>query len=154
MQSDEELEQIRQDYKSGKLLTSEIKKRHVPPVPKTVILTLCRCAEELTRFCIAFQERRANVTDQVLEHFMTPRPLLCRGVPANTLLSSVQGKSDLSKAPVKDQNSKSQMKKMKKLEAANAKKALKAQEKEASGIPTTGVASLGITEDSAVDRKG
>lgn len=28
-QSDEELEQIRQDYKSGKLLTSEIKKRYI-----------------------------------------------------------------------------------------------------------------------------
>jgi tryptophanyl-tRNA synthetase len=31
LQSDQELEQIRQDYKSGKLLTGEIKQRYGPP---------------------------------------------------------------------------------------------------------------------------
>jgi tryptophanyl-tRNA synthetase len=31
-QSDEELEQIQQDYKSGKLLTGEIKKKYIRPV--------------------------------------------------------------------------------------------------------------------------
>jgi len=31
-QSDEELEQIRQDYKSGRLLTGEIKKKYIWPV--------------------------------------------------------------------------------------------------------------------------
>ncbi|RDL32042.1 Uncharacterized protein BP5553_09444 [Venustampulla echinocandica] len=140
LESDEELEQIRQDYKSGKLLTGEIKKK---------------CAGELATFCTSFQERRAKVTDQILEHFMTPRPLLCRGALSNTLLPSVQGKSGASKGPVqdvKDPNSKSQAKKMKKLEEANAKKALKAREKEAKSIATAtaGVAALSVAENTAV----
>jgi tryptophanyl-tRNA synthetase len=62
----------------------------------------------------------------------------------------MQSKTSPSKGPVKDPNSKSQAKKMKKLEAANAKKALKAQEKEASSMATAGVAALSVTEDTAV----
>lgn len=38
---------------------------------------------------------------------------------------------------------------MKKLEASNAKKALKAQGKEASSMATAGVAALSVTEDTA-----
>jgi len=83
----------------------------------------------------------------MLEHFKTPRPLLCRGVPSNTVRSSIQGKPGVSQGPVKDPNSKSQAKKMKRLEATNAKKAQKAREKEQSSIP---FATLKVTEDSAV----
>ncbi|RFU25949.1 hypothetical protein B7463_g10381, partial [Scytalidium lignicola] len=134
LESDEELEQIRQDYKSGKLLTGEIKKK---------------CAEELAKFCTLFQEQRAKVTDQILDHFMTPRPLLCRGVLSNTLLPSMQSKSELSKGSVKDPNSKSQAKKMKKLEAINAKKQLKASGKEADSMATATVVTLSTKEDKA-----
>jgi tryptophanyl-tRNA synthetase len=50
----------------------------------------------------------------------------------------LQSKPDPFKGQVKDPNSKSQAKKMRKLEATNAKKALKAQEK---------LAALSVTED-------
>lgn len=87
------------------------------------------------------------MTDQILEHFMTPRALLCRGVRSDTLLPSIHSKIDPSKGQVKDPNSKSQLRKMKKLEAVNAKKALKAKEKETASIATAGVAALDVTDE-------
>lgn len=81
---------------------------------------------------------------------MTPRMLLCRGVPADSLLPSVHTKADTSKEPVKDPNSKSQAKKLKKLEAVNAKKAQHAREKDVGSATTAGVAALSVT-DASVD---
>jgi tryptophanyl-tRNA synthetase len=120
------------------------------------ILKVHRCADELAKFCTAFQERRAKVTDEILAHFMTQRPLLCRGVPANTLLlSSTQSKTAATgPKDVADPNSKAQAKKQKKLEEAALKKAAKAREKEASsgdGV-TAGVKALGVGgEDGIVE---
>ncbi|KAH8820280.1 tryptophanyl-tRNA synthetase [Xylogone sp. PMI_703] len=49
LEDDEELKQIRQDYRSGKLLTNEIKQRY---------------ADKLTKYYTAFQERRAKITEE------------------------------------------------------------------------------------------
>lgn len=114
VKDDEELEKIRQDYKSGKMLTGELKKK---------------CADELAQFVTAFQERRAKVTDEVLDRFMTPRPLLCRGTTLSVMVGGEQSEL-VSTVPGKDPNSKNQAKKMAKLQAAEAKKAQKALETE------------------------
>jgi hypothetical protein len=84
---------------------------------------------------------------------MTQRPLLCRGVPANTLLSPTQSAQSKTAATgpkdVPDPNSKAQAKKAKKLEEAALKKALKAREKEASSGDkvTAGVKAMGLGGD-------
>lgn len=60
LESDEELENIRQTYKKGELLTGELK---------------ARCIEELQRFVGGFQERRKAVTPGVIDEYMRVRPL-------------------------------------------------------------------------------
>jgi len=66
LEDDEELERIRVSYKSGEMLTGELKKR---------------CIEVMQEYVADFQEKRAKVTDQVLESYMTPRRLIWRGNP-------------------------------------------------------------------------
>jgi tryptophanyl-tRNA synthetase len=63
---DAKLEQVYKDYKSGALLTGELTK-----------LAL----ESLQKVVADFQERRAKVTDEVLESFMKPRKLEWKGNP-------------------------------------------------------------------------
>lgn len=60
LEDDQELEKIRMEYSTGKMLTGEIKKR---------------CADELQLYVSAFQERRAKVTDETVAEFMRVRPL-------------------------------------------------------------------------------
>ncbi|KAI8584770.1 hypothetical protein K450DRAFT_217940 [Umbelopsis ramanniana AG] len=55
LEDDEELKRIYDSYKSGDLLTGELKKR---------------CIDELQRVVGAFQERKAKVTDEVIDYFM------------------------------------------------------------------------------------
>ncbi|KAF7114710.1 hypothetical protein CNMCM5793_009661 [Aspergillus hiratsukae] len=57
---DEELEQIRAGYAKGELLTGELKKK---------------CIVQLQRSVREYQERRAQITDEVLDEFMRVRPL-------------------------------------------------------------------------------
>ena len=66
MEDDQRLEQIRQDYESGKMLTGELKKI---------------CIEHLQEFVKGFQERRAKVTEETRKEFMTPRALKWGGNP-------------------------------------------------------------------------
>lgn len=61
---DEKLEKIYKDYKSGELLTGELKKMAI---------------ESLQPEVQEFQERRKLVTDDVLESFMKPRRLEWKG---------------------------------------------------------------------------
>lgn len=61
---DEKLEKIYNDYKSGELLTGELKKMAI---------------EALQPFVQEFQEARKLVTDEVLESFMKPRKLEWKG---------------------------------------------------------------------------
>jgi len=60
MDDDAKLKEIHDDYKSGKLLTSELKK---------ILIDI------LTQMVMKHQEARAKVTDEVLHIFMTPRKL-------------------------------------------------------------------------------
>ncbi|XP_066993683.2 tryptophan--tRNA ligase, cytoplasmic isoform X2 [Anabrus simplex] len=60
LEDDERLEQIRKDYTSGALLTGELKKELI---------------DVLQPIVSKHQERRAQVTDEVLQTFMTPRKL-------------------------------------------------------------------------------
>ncbi|KAI0535589.1 tryptophanyl-tRNA synthetase [Xylaria digitata] len=108
LEDDEELQRIEQDYRSGKMLTGEIKKI---------------CADELTKFCVSFQERRAKVTDEILDQFMTPRPLICRGVRSDTILAATEITIVLKdSSDAKDPGSKNQAKKLEKLRLIEAKK--------------------------------
>ena len=63
LEDDDELEQIRQDYSSGKLLTGELKAKLISVLQELV-------AEH--------QKRRAQVTDDVIDEFMRPRQLKTR----------------------------------------------------------------------------
>jgi tryptophanyl-tRNA synthetase len=92
------------------------------------------------------------VTDEVLTEYMTPRPLLYRGIPSNTILSASGSKTGVSRGPTKDLNSKTQLKKKKKLEAANFKKVQKAQSKMGVATTTAGIANLSVTECKVVDK--
>ncbi|CAD5123883.1 DgyrCDS12190 [Dimorphilus gyrociliatus] len=60
LEDDEELEQIRQDYSSGKLLTGELKQKTIKIIQGIVA---------------DHQERRKNVTDEVVKEFMSIRKL-------------------------------------------------------------------------------
>lgn len=60
LEDDEKLEQIRKDYTSGALLTGELKKILIETIQPII-------AEH--------QKRRAEITDDVLKQYMTPRKL-------------------------------------------------------------------------------
>ncbi|KAI9699733.1 MAG: hypothetical protein M1836_002767 [Candelina mexicana] len=60
LEDDDELEIIRQGYESGELETGSLK---------------ARCIKELQIFVKEFQERKAKVTDELLDEFMTARKL-------------------------------------------------------------------------------
>ncbi|XP_072545954.1 tryptophan--tRNA ligase, cytoplasmic [Salminus brasiliensis] len=60
LEDDEQLEQIRQDYTSGALLTGELKKRLI---------------ETLQPMIAAHQDRRKQITNEMVKQFMTPRKL-------------------------------------------------------------------------------
>ncbi|VDP93511.1 unnamed protein product [Echinostoma caproni] len=60
LDDDSRLEQIRQDYSSGKLLTGELKKILI---------------DVLVQLVTEHQKRRKLVTDEVLDQFMKPHPL-------------------------------------------------------------------------------
>ncbi|KAI9167281.1 Tryptophan--tRNA ligase, cytoplasmic [Paramyrothecium foliicola] len=63
---DAKLEQISKDYRSGELLTGDLKKLAI---------------DMLQDYVAKFQERRAKVTDEVLESYMKPRKLHWGGSP-------------------------------------------------------------------------
>jgi tryptophanyl-tRNA synthetase len=65
-EDDEKLKQVYDDYKAGRLLTGEL---------KAMAIAL------LQDYVAEFQERRAKVTDEVLEQYMKPRKLEWRGNP-------------------------------------------------------------------------
>jgi tryptophanyl-tRNA synthetase len=67
---DAKLEEVYKSYKSGQLLTGELKKL---------------CIALLQEYVQAFQERRAKVTAEVLADYMTPRKLEWKGNPSPNL---------------------------------------------------------------------
>eukprot|EP00117_Sycon_ciliatum_P019652 scpid18429/ scgid17748/ Tryptophan--tRNA ligase, cytoplasmic; Tryptophanyl-tRNA synthetase; T1-TrpRS; T2-TrpRS len=62
LDDDAKLQQIKEDYEAGRMLTGELKKELIGVLQAMVT---------------EHQERRATVTDELLKQFMTPRPL-CR----------------------------------------------------------------------------
>lgn len=64
----------------------------------------------------------------MLDSFMTPRPLLCRGVAVHDLLSNL-AEPKAATGPTANPESKNQQKKREKLRLAEEKKAQKAREK-------------------------
>ncbi|MCJ1273903.1 hypothetical protein MMC21_001696 [Puttea exsequens] len=67
LESDDDLEDIRQRYETGKMLTGEMK---------------ALATRELQAYVTAFRERRKAVTQEVREDFMRPRQLLFRSMPS------------------------------------------------------------------------
>ncbi|KAK5133765.1 hypothetical protein LTR08_007415 [Meristemomyces frigidus] len=67
LEDDAELEDLNAKYRSGELLTGEMKQR---------------CIAELTTFVSAFQERRAKVTHEEMRAYMKPRKLEYSGNPS------------------------------------------------------------------------
>ncbi|KAI9699858.1 MAG: hypothetical protein M1820_007033 [Bogoriella megaspora] len=63
---DAKLKTIYDEYKAGKLLTGELKKI---------------CIEIVQEYVKGFQERRAAVSDEILQEYMTPRKLEWQGNP-------------------------------------------------------------------------
>ncbi|KAA8569164.1 hypothetical protein MFRU_004g00170 [Monilinia fructicola] len=64
LEDDEELEKIKQAYRSGEMLTGELK---------------ARCIKELQIYVKGFQERRALVTDEIVKDFMARKELVWGG---------------------------------------------------------------------------
>ena len=62
LEDDNRLEEIRKSYSSGEMLTGELKKELI---------------DLLTPLVTNLQEKRKTVTDDVVQQFMTPRPLKC-----------------------------------------------------------------------------
>jgi tryptophanyl-tRNA synthetase len=64
LEDDDELERIRAAYEKGEMLTGELKQI---------------CIAELQKYVKEFQERRAQVTDEIVAEYMRPRPLEWKG---------------------------------------------------------------------------
>lgn len=67
LEDDDELERIRVAYEKGEMESGDMKSA---------------CTKELQAYVSAFRERRAQVTQAVLEEFMRPRQLEFRGMPS------------------------------------------------------------------------
>ncbi|KAI0009590.1 tryptophanyl-tRNA synthetase [Xylariaceae sp. FL0662B] len=118
MEDDEELAKLGRDYRQGQLLTGELKKI---------------CIQYLQEYVGAFQERRAKVTEEVVDQFMSVRPLKWGGNPRAQRTVPI-----LENGPVQPEGeggevklTKNQLKKIEKEKQIAAKKAAKAAEKEA-----------------------
>ncbi|KAG0001892.1 hypothetical protein BGZ79_003955 [Entomortierella chlamydospora] len=60
LDDDEEVGEIEKNYRAGTLSTGDLKKR---------------CIEVLQKFVGDFQKRKAAITDEVLDQYMTPRSM-------------------------------------------------------------------------------
>ncbi|KAJ5306070.1 hypothetical protein PENANT_c024G00929 [Penicillium antarcticum] len=67
LEDDEALEKIRSEYESGQMMTGEIKQK---------------CIAQLQEYVQGFQDRRAQVTDEIMAEYMRPRPLEWKGNPS------------------------------------------------------------------------
>ena len=74
LEDDSELEKIRISYRKGEMLTGELKQR---------------CIKELQDFVKGFQERKAKITAEIVQEFMSPRKLEWNGNPHTKKSDSV-----------------------------------------------------------------
>lgn len=116
LEDDAELERIRLAYEAGDLLTGELK---------------ALCIRELQTYVAAFQERRAQVSDETVDLFMERRALRWVGNPqAPRVVPVVEAAVDGAEAAGDGKLTKNQLKKLEKQKQIEAKKAQKAKEKE------------------------
>lgn len=116
LEDDDELERIRKAYKSGEMLTGELKKL---------------CITELQTYVKDFQDRRAKVTDADVDLFMAKRELEW---PAKASLAAAKPAANAEGGKAADGDgkmSKSQLKKIEKEKQIEEKKRQKAAEKAA-----------------------
>ena len=78
LEDDDELERIRAAYRKGELMTGELKQR---------------CIAELQAYVQAFQQRKADVSDEVVKTFMSERKLEWGGNPRPRLEAATAGPS-------------------------------------------------------------
>lgn len=116
LEDDDELERIRVEYESGRMLTGELK---------------AICIRELQKYVAAFQERRAKVDDETVKLFMERRPLQWRGNPRVPLVVPKVENENGGDAAAEGEGklTKNQLKKLEKQKQIEAKKAQKAKEK-------------------------
>jgi tryptophanyl-tRNA synthetase len=110
---DEKLKHIYDDYKSGKLMTGDLKKE---------------CIAIVQKYVKAFQEARSKATDEVMKEYMTPRKLEWKGNPNAKRPEPKEKAKEVGKDSV-DENqgpSKASLKKAAKKAAADKAKAEKA----------------------------
>lgn len=118
LEDDEELEKIRVEYSTGKMLTGEIKQK---------------CAEELQKYVLGFQERRAKVTDEIVAEFMKTRPLSLKWNTAGLSAGAKEGAEG--EATGDGKMTKNQLKKLEKARQQAEKKEKKQAEKAAAAAP-------------------
>lgn len=100
------------------MLTGEIKKR---------------CAEELQKYVLGFQERRAKVTDEIVAEFMKVRPLKLKWDTAGLGAETNEGAD--AEAGGDGKMTKNQLKKLEKARQQAEKKEKKQAEKAAAAAP-------------------
>ena len=117
LEDDEKLKQLATDYRSGKLMTGELK---------------ALCIQEVQEYVGAFQERRAKVTDEDVARFMAKRPLTWGGnanAPAVVATTSVGADGAAEGEGTEVKMTKNQLKKLQKEREIAEKKAKKLAEK-------------------------
>ncbi|RDW91233.1 hypothetical protein BP5796_02398 [Coleophoma crateriformis] len=115
LEDDEELEKIKLAYQKGEMLTGELK---------------ARCISELQVYVKDFQERRAQVTDEMVADFFALKPLEYRGNPNVKAPEPAAAASDATPTGESTDGApmtKNQLKKLEKQKLIDAKKAAKTQ---------------------------
>ncbi|KAF7898293.1 hypothetical protein EAF00_004739 [Botryotinia globosa] len=113
LEDDEELESIKKAYRSGEMLTGELK---------------ARCIQELQKYVKAFQERRAKITDEVVADFFARKELVWGGNPNANKAAPAAGEDATSGEGVEGRGdgtgklTKNQEKKLAKMKAIEEKK--------------------------------
>ncbi|TGO09141.1 hypothetical protein BTUL_0178g00270 [Botrytis tulipae] len=113
LEDDEELESIKKAYRSGEMLTGELK---------------ARCIQELQKYVKAFQERRAKITDEVVADFFARKELVWGGNPNAKKATPAAGEEATSGEGVEGSGdgtgklTKNQEKKLAKMKAIEEKK--------------------------------
>ena len=120
LEDDAELDDLAAKYRSGELLTGEMKQR---------------CIAELQKFVAAFQERRSKVDDEAMRTFMRPKKLEYAGNPNPTkpvpAAPAANGGEGSANAPREDGRGTKSERKMAKLAAQKAEKLALREKKDA-----------------------
>jgi tryptophanyl-tRNA synthetase len=128
LEDDAELEEIRVAYRTGKMLTGELK---------------ARCISELQTYVLGYQDRRSKVTEEIIDGFMALRPLEWKGNPkaVKAQVAAVKGEPSAEVEAGETKLTKNQEKKLKKEREIAEKKAKVAKEKEKAAVDAAAPAS-------------